>query len=127
VLASYITTLGGGPVLLMVVRTAMFAGFIVPVSHWSQWRKLFVLRVVQMVKIICVRVGTLHLGNLNPREWRYLTPEVGTLLKGKSDSKTTRKTSAPVAWFCRGQYKEEKILARREHYRMRAWCLGARR
>ena len=78
----------------MVVRTAIFAGFFVPVSQWSQSRKLFVLRVVQKVKIIRVRIGTLHLGNLNPREWRYLTPEVVALLKGKSDSKTTRKTSA---------------------------------
>jgi hypothetical protein len=94
VLASYITTLGRGPVLPMVVRTAIFAGFFVPVSQWSQSRKPFVLRVVQKVKIIYVRMGTLHLGNLNPREWRYLTPEVVAILKGKSDSKTTGKTSA---------------------------------
>ena len=65
-----------------------------PFSQWSQSRKLFVLRVVQKVKIIYVRIGTLNLGNLKPREWRYLTPEVVALWKGKSDSKTTRKTSA---------------------------------
>ena len=27
-----------------------------------------------VVKIIRVRIGMLHLGNLKPRDWRYLTP-----------------------------------------------------
>ena len=93
-LASYIATLGRGPVFPMVVRAAIFAGFFVPVSQWSQSRKLFVFRVVQKVKIIGVRIRRLYLGNLSPREWRYLTPEVVALLKGKSDSKTTRKAAA---------------------------------
>jgi 23S rRNA pseudouridine2605 synthase len=39
-----------------------------------------------VVRIIRVRIGTLHLGSLKPREWRYLTPgEVEVL---KSPSKT---------------------------------------
>jgi hypothetical protein len=78
----------------MVVRTAVFAGIFVPVSQWSQSRKLLVLRIVQKVKIIPVRIRAPYLGNLNPREWRSRTHEVVTLLKGRSEPKTTRKTSA---------------------------------
>jgi hypothetical protein len=83
VLASYITTLGREPVLPMMISTAIFADFFLPVSQWSQSKKLLVFQVVQntKVKIIRVRIGT-------------LTPEVVALLKGKSDSKLTRKASA---------------------------------
>jgi 23S rRNA pseudouridine2605 synthase len=28
-----------------------------------------------VVRIIRVRIGSLRVGNLKPREWRYLTPE----------------------------------------------------
>lgn len=34
-----------------------------------------------VVKIIRVRIGTLRLGNLKPRQWRYLTPDEVTRLK----------------------------------------------
>lgn len=36
-----------------------------------------------VVKIIRLRIGTLHLGNLKPREWRYLTSEEVIDLKGE--------------------------------------------
>jgi 23S rRNA pseudouridine2605 synthase len=45
-----------------------------------------------VVRILRVRIGTLRLGTLKPREWRYLTPEeVNTLrsLQTPSESKTS--------------------------------------
>jgi len=36
-----------------------------------------------VVKIIRVRIGTLQLGGLKPREWRHITPEEVTALKGE--------------------------------------------
>lgn len=36
-----------------------------------------------VVKIIRVRIGSLYLGSLKPRDWRYLTPEEVTALKGQ--------------------------------------------
>jgi 23S rRNA pseudouridine2605 synthase len=45
-----------------------------------------------VVRILRVRIGTLRLGTLKPREWRYLTPEeVNTLqsLQAPSDAKTS--------------------------------------
>jgi 23S rRNA pseudouridine2605 synthase len=38
-----------------------------------------------VVKIIRVRIGSLQLGSLKPREWRHLTPAEVAGLKGKSD------------------------------------------
>lgn len=35
-----------------------------------------------VVKIVRVRIGTLHLGSLKPREWRFLTPQEIAELKG---------------------------------------------
>lgn len=46
-----------------------------------------------VVRIIRVRTGSLHLGKLKPREWRYLTSEEVSELKGKSDSKANQKPS----------------------------------
>jgi 23S rRNA pseudouridine2605 synthase len=43
-----------------------------------------------VVRILRVRIGTLQLGNLKPREWRHLTPEEAAGLKGgraRSDPK----------------------------------------
>lgn len=37
-----------------------------------------------VVRIIRLRIGSLHLGRLKPREWRYLSEEEVDLLKGKS-------------------------------------------
>lgn len=36
-----------------------------------------------VVKIIRLRIGTLKLGNLKPRQWRYLTPDEIAQLKGE--------------------------------------------
>ena len=36
-----------------------------------------------VVKIIRVRIGTLQLGGLKPREWRHLTPDEVAELKGQ--------------------------------------------
>lgn len=37
-----------------------------------------------VVKIIRVRIGSLHLGSLKPREWRYLSEAEVASLKGKA-------------------------------------------
>jgi 23S rRNA pseudouridine2605 synthase len=55
-----------------------------------------------VVRIIRVRIGTLHLGNLKPREWRYLTPTEVTALK--KPAKSTR----PGKDLDKNQYKEIK-------------------
>jgi 23S rRNA pseudouridine2605 synthase len=36
-----------------------------------------------VVKIIRIRIGSLRLGSLKPREWRHLTPEEVAALKGQ--------------------------------------------
>lgn len=43
-----------------------------------------------VVKIIRVRIGTLHLGSLKPREWRYLTPAEVAALKGQPGEAKSR-------------------------------------
>jgi 23S rRNA pseudouridine2605 synthase len=49
-----------------------------------------------VVRIIRVRIGTLLLGSLKPREWRRLTPQEVSALKGKSDARTAgRRVSRP--------------------------------
>ena len=57
-----------------------------------------------VVKILRVRIGSLRLGNLKPREWRHLTPDEIALLKGlstkdktprqRSDSKPKKRSSS---------------------------------
>lgn len=44
-----------------------------------------------VVKIIRIRIGTLMLGNLKPREWRHLTPQEVAGLNKKNDFKSGRK------------------------------------
>ncbi|MCC7117359.1 MAG: pseudouridine synthase [Anaerolineales bacterium] len=55
-----------------------------------------------VVKIIRMRIGSLRLGNLKPKEWRYLTEEEVTELKGGSSaakvSYPTRKPAAKRVW-----------------------------
>ena len=49
-----------------------------------------------VVKILRVRIGTLHLGNLKPREWRFLTSEEIAELKGQQGgAKSKPKKSGP--------------------------------
>ena len=40
-----------------------------------------------VVKIIRLRIGTLHLGNLKPREWRHLTSQEVAELKGRTGAR----------------------------------------
>ena len=49
-----------------------------------------------VVKIIRVRIGSLRLGDLKPREWRYLTPEEITALKGPSGKTQLRPTKGAL-------------------------------
>ena len=49
-----------------------------------------------VVKIIRVRIGTLQLGGLKPREWRYLTPEEVSALKGPSGKTQLRPTKGAL-------------------------------
>jgi 23S rRNA pseudouridine2605 synthase len=45
-----------------------------------------------VVRILRTRIGTLRLGNLKPRQWRYLTmTEVAELKKGESVKKRDRR------------------------------------
>lgn len=45
-----------------------------------------------VVKIIRVRIGSLNLGNLKPREWRYLSPsEVSSLKDNLNNNQTKRR------------------------------------
>jgi 23S rRNA pseudouridine2605 synthase len=46
-----------------------------------------------VVSIIRVRIGSLHLGNLKPNQWRYLTPAEIKELKGQTQTKTAYKSS----------------------------------
>jgi 23S rRNA pseudouridine2605 synthase len=51
-----------------------------------------------VVRILRVRIGTLQLGNLKPREWRHLTPEEAAGLKGgraRGDSKRGKGAAIP--------------------------------
>ena len=45
-----------------------------------------------VVRIIRTRIGSLELGNLKPGQWRYLTPEEVTALKGETEKQRTRST-----------------------------------
>lgn len=46
-----------------------------------------------VVRIIRVRIGTLHMGNLKPKEWRYLT--AAEVIALKKPAKSTRSGSDP--------------------------------
>ena len=45
-----------------------------------------------VVRIVRIRIGTLRLGNLKPRQWRYLTTtEVNELKYGEMEKKKSRR------------------------------------
>ncbi len=44
-----------------------------------------------VVRIVRVRIGELHLGNLKPKEWRYLTPQEVAALKKTSQPQLLKK------------------------------------
>ncbi|MEW5868919.1 MAG: pseudouridine synthase [Chloroflexota bacterium] len=58
-----------------------------------QIRETGMLIGLPVVKIIRVRIGTLLLGSLRPRQWRVLTPQEVAMLKGeKTGNSTSRET-----------------------------------
>jgi 23S rRNA pseudouridine2605 synthase len=56
-------------------------------GHKRQIREMGKVTGLPVVRIIRVRLGELRLGNLKPREWRYLTEQEVSLLKNPSYSK----------------------------------------
>jgi len=53
-----------------------------------QIREVGSLLGLPVVRIIRIRIGSLQLGSLKPKEWRYLTPQEIELLKGASTPPT---------------------------------------
>ena len=51
-------------------------------GHKRQIREMGTMTGLPVVRIVRIRMGSLHLGNLKYREWRQLTPQEVTLLKG---------------------------------------------
>ncbi len=69
-------------------------------GHKRQIREMGSKTGLPVVRIVRIRMGSLHLGNLKPRDWRPLTPQEVTMLKegksqgqGKSPQASTRKKS----------------------------------
>lgn len=60
-----------------------------------QIREIGTLIGLPVVKIIRVRIGSLHLGNLKPREWRHLSANEVAALKGKPSNLKKSKTDRP--------------------------------
>jgi len=70
----YVSTMGKGAWLRIILRE----------GRKRQIRESGSLIGLPVVKIIRTRIGSLYLGNLKPRQWRYLTPEeVSSLKKGE--------------------------------------------
>jgi 23S rRNA pseudouridine2605 synthase len=64
-----------------------------------QIREIGKLLGLPVVKIIRLRIGTLKLGGLKPRQWRYLTPEEVMELKGekvKDDGRSEKFREKPL-------------------------------
>jgi len=59
-----------------------------------QIREIGVLLGLPVVRILRVRIGSLRLGNLKPREWRYLTEEEVQELKSPGEKKPGEKKPA---------------------------------
>lgn len=56
-----------------------------------QIREVGKLLGLPVVRIVRVRIGTLRLGDLKPRQWRFLTEEEVLGLKGKNVPTMTRR------------------------------------
>jgi 23S rRNA pseudouridine2605 synthase len=46
------------------------------------------------MRIIRIRIDSLQLGNLKPKQWRHLTPDEVSKLKGETGSQSGRKKTA---------------------------------
>ena len=55
-----------------------------------QIREMGRLTGLPVVRIIRVRIDSLRLGNLKPRQWRHLTPDEVSKLKGESSSQKNK-------------------------------------
>lgn len=61
-------------------------------GHKRQIREMGIQTGLPVVRIVRVRIGELRLGNLKPREWRYLSPlEVASLQKTTTSKNSLRK------------------------------------
>ena len=61
-------------------------------GHKRQIREMGIQTGLPVVRIVRVRIGDLHLGNLKPKEWRYLTPQEVAALK-KTATPPVQKTT----------------------------------
>ncbi len=50
-------------------------------GHKRQIREMGIQTGLPVVRIVRVRIGELHLGNLKPGEWRFLTPQEVSVLQ----------------------------------------------
>ncbi len=63
-------------------------------GYKRQIREMGKVTGLPVVRIVRVRIGELHLGNLKPKEWRYLTPQEVTTLKMPTRSQHSNPKSA---------------------------------
>ena len=61
-----------------------------------QIREMGALTGLPIVRIIRVRIGSLQLGYLKPKQWRHLTPEEVAELKGEAPSRQPKKSKPPT-------------------------------
>ncbi len=61
-----------------------------------QIREMGRLTGLPVVRIIRVRIGSLQLGHLKPKQWRHLTPEEVVELKGEAPSSQLKKSKLPT-------------------------------
>jgi 23S rRNA pseudouridine2605 synthase len=59
-------------------------------GHKRQIREMGKQTGLPVARIIRVRMGTLLLGNLKPKEWRYLTPQEVAALKAPGGVQKTK-------------------------------------
>jgi 23S rRNA pseudouridine2605 synthase len=63
-------------------------------GYKRQIREMGKVTGLPVVRIVRVRIGELHLGNLKPKEWRYLTPQEVAALKKPARSRYSKSESA---------------------------------
>jgi 23S rRNA pseudouridine2605 synthase len=63
-------------------------------GYKRQIREMGKVTGLPVVRIVRVRIGELRLGNLKPKEWRYLTPQEVTILKDAARSHSKKPESA---------------------------------
>jgi 23S rRNA pseudouridine2605 synthase len=65
-------------------------------GYKRQIREMGKVTGLPVVRIVRVRIGELHLGNLKPKEWRYLTPQEVAALK-KPTRSNILKSEKPIS------------------------------